>query len=92
MYSLQLPNGKEKSTAKGIKTSFAKKNIKHQIYRECLFNETTTTASYHQIGSKDHQVSTRNICKSALSPFDDKRYLQVGTTDTLAYYHYKIPK
>ena len=29
MYSLLMPDGKEKSTAKGIKTSYAKENIKH---------------------------------------------------------------
>ena len=90
MYSLLMPDGKEKSTAKGIKTSYAKENIKHQLYRECLEKEMSTIASYHQIASSNHQLSTNKIIKSALSPFDDKRYLLADTRDTLAYGHYKI--
>jgi hypothetical protein len=91
-YSILLPDDKCKSTAKGIKTSFARKNMKHQVYRDCLFNEETTRASYYQIGSKNHQISTNKIDKSALSPYDDKRYLLFGSHDTLAHGHYKIPK
>jgi RNase P subunit RPR2 len=91
MYSLLLPDGKEKSTAKGINKNFARKHIKHTLYRDCLFDECTTTASYHQIGSDNHQISTNKIAKSALSPFDDKRYLLEGTTDTLSHGHYRIP-
>ena len=90
MYSILLSDGRQKSTAKGIKTSFARKYIKHQLYRQCLFDESTTSATYHQIGSTNHQLGTRKIAKSALSPFDDKRYLLADTTDTLAYGHYKI--
>ena len=90
MYSLVLPNGKEKSTAKGIKASYAKDNIKHQDYLRCLQNEISTTASYHQIGSSNHQLSTNAIVKSALSPFDDKRYILANTGDTLAHGHWRI--
>ena len=92
MYSLLVSDGKEKSTAKGIKTSYAKKHLKHNLYRECLFNESTNTASYHQIRSTNHQLGTHKIVKSALSPYDDKRYLLADSTDTLAYGHYKIPR
>ena len=67
MYSLLLPDGKEKSTAKGINRTFAKKQIKHSMYRECLFDEQTTSATYFQIASSNHQLSTK-ITKSALSP------------------------
>ena len=90
MYSLKTLEGKEKSTAKGIKTSYQKKHMKHELYRQCLFEHTTTSATYHQIGSVNHQLSTNKIVKAALSPFDDKRYLLAGSTDTLAYGHYKI--
>src|SRR5437899_2217143 len=89
MYSLKTLEGKEKSTAKGIKTSYQKKHMKHELYRQCLFEHNTTSATYHQIGSVNHQLSTSKIVKAALSPFDDKRYLLAGSTDTLAYGHYK---
>ena len=90
MYSLLTHDGKEKSTAKGIKTSYQKKHLKHELYKQSLFQESTTTASYYQIGSDNHQLSTNKIVKAALSPFDDKRYLLAGTTDTLAYGHKRI--
>jgi len=90
MYSLKTLDGKEKSTAKGIKTSYQKKHIKHELYKRCLFENLTTTASYHQIGSVNHQLSTNKIVKSALSPFDDKRYLLADSTDTWAYGHHRI--
>ena len=92
MYSLLLPNGKSKSTAKGIKSSFAKRHVKHELYQKCLFEQCSTTASYYQIGSKNHQLSTNQIKKSALSPFDDKRWLLSNSSDTLAHGHYKIAK
>jgi len=90
MYSLYTHDGKEKSTAKGIKTSYQKKHLKHHLYKQCLFNSTTAKATYHQISSDNHQLSTNKIVKAALSPFDDKRYLLADTTDTLAYGHKKI--
>ena len=90
MYSLLTKGGKEKSTAKGIKTSYQKKHMKHELYKQCLFQSTTTSASYHQIGSSNHQLSTNKIVKAALSPFNDKRYLLADSTDTLAYGHHKI--
>jgi len=90
MYSLETLGGKEKSTAKGIKASYQKKHLKHKLYKQCLFQNITTTASYHQIGSDNHQLSTNKVVKSALSPFDDKRYLLADTTDTWAYGHHRI--
>jgi len=90
MYSLITHDGKEKSTAKGIKTSFQRKYLKHSLYKQCLFQNITTKASYYQIGSNNHQLSTSKIVKAALSPYDDKRYLLDDTTDTWAYGHRKI--
>jgi hypothetical protein len=90
MYSLITLGGKEKSTAKGIKTSYQRKHIKHDLYKRCLFEKFTTSATYHQIGSVNHQLSTNKIVKSALSPYDDKRYLEANSTDTLAYGHCRI--
>jgi len=87
MYSLLTLEGKEKSTAKGIKSSYQKKHMKHSLYKHCLFESVTTKASYHQIGSSNHQLSTNKIVKAALSPFDNKRYLLAHTTDTLAHGH-----
>ena len=90
MYSLLLPHGKEKSTAKGIPKQYAKKHISHSLYRECLLGERQSSANFHLLQSKNHTITTENLTKSALSCYDDKRYLLPNTTDTLAYGHSRI--
>ena len=49
MYSLLIPDKKSKNTAKGIPKSFVKKHITHDLYRQCLHHEMTTTATFHTI-------------------------------------------
>ena len=88
MYSLLLPNDKEKKTAKGVKRSFVSKYIRHNEYANCLFDEETTNATFRNIRSIKHQLHTTEISKIALSPYDDKRYL-VDNCKSLAYGHYK---
>src|SRR5579863_5129721 len=51
MYSLLLPNEREKSTAKGIKKSYALKHVRHCAYRDCYLNLKTTSASFFSIRS-----------------------------------------
>jgi len=91
MYSLLLPGDKEKSTAKGVKRSHAQKYIKHGQYRDCLQKELQTRETYHDLQSKNHKIKTVQVTKTALSCYDDKRFLLDDTTDTIAYGHFKIP-
>src|SRR5271163_2448911 len=90
MYSLLDSNDHEKLTAKGIKKSFAKKHLKHEMYRDCLFGERKTSAEFYTLRSRNHQVRTERVVKDALSCFDDKRFLLTHTTYTLAYGHYSL--
>ncbi len=53
-------------------------------------NEKQTTAEYNIIQSKNHTITTHHMQKSALSCYDDKRFLFAHTSDTLAYGHYEI--
>ena len=89
MYSL-LDSNHEKLTAKGIKKSFVAKHLRHQMYKDCLFGESSTRAEFHTLRSRNHQVRTELVEKDALSCFDDKRFLLENTTDTYAYGNYKI--
>jgi len=89
MYSLLLPGNKEKKTAKGIKKSYVTKKIRHEDYRNCIFNEEPTTSKFRTIRSTRHELHTIEISKAALSPFDDKRYL-VNSSDSYAYGHKDI--
>ena len=86
MYSMMY-DGKEKKTAKGIGRVSIEK-MRHDAYRDCLLNQTTTRATSNQIRSHDHQVYSERVQKVALSPFDDKRYVLDNGYSTLAHGHY----
>ena len=88
MYSLLMPDETQKATAKGIKRSYAKKHLVHSAYLDCLKDNVATEASYYEIRSSNHELRTTLIRKSALSSFDDKRYLLPNGLDTLAHGHY----
>src|SRR5688572_29954288 len=90
MYSLLLPEDYEKKTAKGVKKSYVSKYIRHCDYTNCLMDEETTTANFFMIRSRKHQLHTAEITKSALSPYDDKRYL-IDNSASLAYGHTNTP-
>ena len=92
MYSFLLPDNHSKQTAKGIKQSFTKKHISHVLYRDCLMDKKTTSARFWTIRSFKHQLTTYETNKTALSPFDDKRYLLGKDGRTFAYGHYRIIK
>src|SRR5207245_11021577 len=66
MYSLKLTDSEQKQTAKGIQHAYAKKHLKHDLYKNCLLNKVTTTANYQQIRSHNHQLETEKIEKSCL--------------------------
>ena len=92
MYSLLLPDNRSKQTVKGIKKSFTKKHIPHELYGDCLMDGKTTSARFWTIRSLKHQLTTYETNKTALSPFDDKRYILGNGGRTFAHGHYKIVK
>ena len=79
----------EKKTAKGVKRSYVAKHIRHRQYRNCLFDKEPTMSHFYNIRSKCHQLHTTKIVKTALSPYDDKRYLLDGVA-SLAYGHHLL--
>ena len=87
MYSFLFLDGSSKQTAKGTKKAHMKKHVFHEQYRDCLLNEKTTSARFWTIRSFAHQLMTYETNKTALSPFDDKRYLLGRDGRTLAYGH-----
>ena len=92
MYLILLADGSSKNTAKGIQHHFAKKNLKHDLYKKCLDDQIKTVAEYKSIRSFSHELYTIQERKVALCSFDDKRYLLEDSHDTLAYGLYKIPR
>ena len=89
MYTLKLDNEQEKKTGKGIKKSVLKKEIKHDDYRNCLFNQQEYSHSMKTFRSQQHELYTVSQHKKSLSPFDDKRYILQDGFTTRAHGHYK---
>ena len=89
MYSLLSTQG-EKKTAKGVARAVIRKKVKHENYKEALFNNKISREMQHRIQSNKHNVYTVQQNKVCLSPLDDKRYILEDGVRTLAYGHHQI--
>ena len=91
MYSLYIGEGEQpKMTAKGIKKSYVKKNVKHEQFLHALRSKVCTRATFCNIRSTNHTLQTLEMTKVCLNAYDDKRYILSDGIHTLAYGHYKI--
>ena len=90
MYSYMKDNQEVGKTAKGIKKNVIKKNIKHENYRDTLFNNKQMYHTMKTIRSNNHQLGSYELNKVSLSCFDDKRYIHNNGVTSYAYGHYKI--
>ena len=77
-------------TAKGIKKNVIKNDIKHENYKQTLFNEEQMYHKMKTIRSQKHQLRSYEINKVSLSCFDDKRYILENGIKSYAYGHYLI--
>ena len=90
MYSLYVPNteNKSKMTAKGIKKSYIKHHVRHSAFVDALRDKKhSSPARFKTFKSVNHVISTVDINKICLSPFDTKRYILPDGISTLAYGH-----
>ena len=88
MYSYIKDNNEGQKTAKGIKKNVIKQNIKHQDYRETLFNNQQMYHKMKTIRSQNHQIKSYEINKVSLSCYDDKRYILEDGIHSYAYGHF----
>ena len=56
-------------------------------FKDTLFNKKIMRHKMRRIQSKKHKLGTYEINKISLSCFDDKRYVQDDSINTLAYFH-----
>jgi hypothetical protein len=93
MYSLICVDSKEKRVCKGIKKCVINKELRHKLYKECLFSNIIFRHGMEQIKSKKHKLYTMHLNKISLCSFDDKRYILADPEiKTYALGHYKISK
>ena len=89
MYSYIKDNQTGGKTAKRIKKNVIK-NIKHENYRDTLFNNKQMHHKMKTIRSQNHQLGSYEINKVSLSCFDDKRYILENGHESYAYGPYLI--
>ena len=90
MYSYIKDNMNGGKTAKGIKKNVIKKNIKHEDYKNVLFNNEQLHHKMKTIRSEKHQLGSFELNKISLSCFDDKRFIHDNGISSNAYGHYDI--
>ena len=59
-------------------------------FKDTLFNRKIMRHKMRRIETKKHNLGTYEINKISLSCFDDKRYVQDDSINTLAYFHTHI--
>jgi hypothetical protein len=77
------------STAKGVKRGVKVAHLRHDHYKDSLFNLKTIIAKQNMMISKKHTISTYHGTKVALTAFDTKRWILWDNIHTLSYGHYK---
>ena len=82
--------GEESKKCKGVKKGTVEESIKLRDYEDCLFTGKEQLKSMNVIRSYNHEVFTEAVNKIALSPHDDKRYIQENQINTYAWGHHRI--
>ena len=87
MYSILEASGKSIKKAKGVKKNTVMKHIRHEQYKEALFEKPTFRHVMDVVQSERHHIYGQRLNKVSLSPFDSKRWIAEHVVDTLAYEH-----
>lgn len=80
----------EERKCKGISKVTIKNDLKHELYKRTLFEETEQLSKMCLIRSCSHVLTCDQIQKKSLSCYDDKRYLLECGIKSLAYNHCDI--
>ena len=93
MYCIQIPDEKDKKTAKGVKNS-AQKKIGHADYKRCIeskeLKDQRQMSKACAIRSFKHEIKSIEQNKVGLCAYDNKRYLLKDGITSYAYGHHKI--
>lgn len=90
MYSYIKENQQVGKTAKGIKKNIIKNQIKHENYKETLFDNKQLYHQMKTIRSENHHLGSYQLNKVSLSCYDDKRYIHKNGISSYAYGHKSI--
>ena len=75
MYSILEAGGINTKKAKGVKKNVVKKHIRHEQYKEALFEKQAFRHGMDVLRSERHRIYGQHLNKVSLSPFDSKRWI-----------------
>ena len=70
-----------------VKKVCREKLIRHEQYKEALFEKQTFWHGMDALRSERHRIYGQHLIKVSLSPFDSKRWIAKNAVDMLAYGH-----
>jgi len=88
MYSVMEQKNIKK--AKGVKKNLVEIEIRHEQYKEALFEKKQFWHGMNILRSGDHKIYSMRLNKVSLSPFDTKRWIAEDGVNRLAYGHKDI--
>ena len=90
MYSILRANGDNIRKAKGVVRTVVKKDLRHELYKQCLDEQKEMKHKQIVIRSRGHQMGVYEQNKTSLSPLDTKKWIAADGITTRAYGHYLI--
>ena len=87
MYSILREDSEQIRKAKGVKKYVVKKHIRHDQYKESLFNNKTFRHGMNMLRSEGHHIYGLRVNKISLCPLDTKRWMGHQDVNTLALGH-----
>ena len=85
MHSIKNIFGKESNMPKGVNIA-----TEFNEFKDTLFNKKIMRHKMKRIQSKKHKLGTSQINEISLSVFDDKKYVQDDSINTLVYFHKNV--
>lgn len=89
-YSILFEDDTYVNKLKGVQKAFVRNKILFENYRACVMEGQSMMANFNSIISREHNLYTVNINKSALSLGDSKRVTLKNRVDTLAWGHFRL--
>jgi len=85
LYAIKKLNGEEEKQCKGVKRNVIRNKISFNDYKDVLFSGKEVLRTMNVIRSRQHNLSTEQANKIALSANDDKRITQPDQLQALAH-------
>jgi len=90
VHAIKTDDGKNKKKLKGIKKNVVANDISFDDYKNSLINNSIKNVSMNHFRSINHQITTQNVNKVALTPYNNKGFILDDGINTLSFGHYRI--